>query len=55
MNEVEKQKYNPVLYKQYAANQGSKQLKNKLDELYDDEAFKENVMKKKGWKRYIYY
>jgi hypothetical protein len=45
LKEVEKQKYDTVLYNQFAANQASKQLKERLNELYDDESFKKNVIK----------
>ena len=45
LQEVEKEKYDPILYKQYALNQTTKQLKEKLGELFDDTSFKENILK----------
>jgi hypothetical protein len=45
LQEVEKEKYDPVLYKQYASNQTTKKLNTKLSDLYDDTSFKEEIIK----------
>ena len=45
LKEVEKQKFDPVLYKKYAENEATKKLKPNLDELFSDTSFKENVIK----------
>lgn len=45
LKEVEKEKFDPVLYKKYASNENTKQLKSNLDELFSDVSFKEDVLK----------
>jgi len=45
LKEVEKEKFDPVLYKKYAENEATKKLKPNLDELFSDTSFKENVIK----------
>ena len=45
LKEVEKQKFDPILYKKYAENEATKKLKPNLDELFSDTSFKENVIK----------
>jgi hypothetical protein len=45
LQEVEKEKYDPILYKKYASNQSTKKLNTKLSDLYDDTSFKEEIIK----------
>jgi hypothetical protein len=45
LKEVEASKYDPVLYRQYAANKTTKELKPKMTSLFNNESFIENVMK----------
>ena len=45
LKEVEKEKFDPVLYKQYAANEATKKLKINMDDLFSDASFKEEVIK----------
>jgi hypothetical protein len=45
LKEVEQTKYDPILYKQYALNQNTKELKSKLPNLFKDASFIEDVMK----------
>lgn len=45
LKEVEKEKIDPVLYKQYASNDATKKLKTNLDDLFSDPSFKEDVLK----------
>jgi hypothetical protein len=45
LQEVEKEKYDPILYKKYASNQLTKKLNTKLSDLYDDTSFKEEIIK----------
>ena len=45
LKEVEKEKFDPVLYKQYAANEATKKLKINMDDLFSDASFKEEVVK----------
>jgi len=45
LKEVEKEKFDPVLYKKYAANEATKNLKTNLNELFSDVSFKENIIK----------
>ena len=42
---MEKEKFDPVLYKKFASNEATKNLKTYLDELYSDVSFKEDVLK----------
>lgn len=46
LREVEKTKFNPVLYRQYAVNQNIKELKSKMTDLFNDTSFIESVIKK---------
>ena len=45
LKEVEKEKFDPVLYKQFAANEATKNLKTNLNELFSDVSFKEGIFK----------
>ena len=45
LKEVEASKYDPVLYRQYATNKTTKELKPKMTSLFNNESFIENVMK----------
>ena len=45
LKEAERSKYDPVLYRQYAANKTTKELKPKMTSLFNNESFIENVMK----------
>ena len=45
LKEVEKEKFDPTLYKKYASNENTKQLKSNLDELFSDVSFKEDIIK----------
>jgi hypothetical protein len=45
LKEIEKTKYDPVLYKQYALNENMKELKSTLPNLFKDTSFIEDVMK----------
>ncbi len=42
---IERSKYDPVLYKQYAANEVTKKIKTNFTELFDDKSFIEDVIK----------
>ena len=45
LKEVEKEKFDPVLYKKFASNENTKKLKTNLDELFTDVSFKEDIIK----------
>lgn len=45
LQEIEKEKVNPALYKQYSVNKASKELKPKLENLFKDESMIEGVIK----------
>lgn len=45
LKEVETSKYDPTLYKKYASNQTTKELKPKLKSLFNDDSFIENILK----------
>jgi hypothetical protein len=45
LQEIESEKVNPVLYKQYSVNKASKELKPKLENLFKDESMIEGVIK----------
>ena len=45
LKEAERSKYDPVLYKQYAANEVTKKIKTNFTELFDDKSFIEDVIK----------
>jgi len=45
LQEIEKEKVNPALYKQYSVNKASKELKPKLENLFKDENMIEGVIK----------
>ena len=45
LQEIEKEKVNPVLYKQYSVNKASKELKPKLESLFKDDSMIEGVIK----------
>jgi hypothetical protein len=44
LREIERTKYDPVLYKQYAENEQTKTLKTHLNSLFDNTTFKEEVL-----------
>jgi len=44
LREVEKEKYDPTLYKKYAENEQTKNLKTNLNSLFDNTTFKEEVL-----------
>ena len=46
LREIEKEKYDPLLYKQYAENQQTKILKTNLHSLFDNTAFNEDILSK---------
>ena len=45
LREIESEKVNPVLYKQYSINKASKELKPKLESLFKDESMIEGIIK----------
>lgn len=45
LRDIETQKYDPILYKQYSINKVSKELKPKLEGLFKDEGMIENIIK----------
>jgi hypothetical protein len=45
LKEVEKEKFDPVLYKKYAENETTKKLKTNLNELFSDTSVKEDILK----------
>lgn len=45
LKEIEKERYDPFLYKQRALNQNVTELKDKLGDLFEDASFKENIIK----------
>jgi len=45
LKQIEKERYDPVLYKQRALNQNVRELKDKLGDLFEDTSFKENIIK----------
>ena len=45
LKEAERSKYDPVLYRQYAANEVTKKIKTDFTELFDDKSFIEDVIK----------
>jgi hypothetical protein len=45
LKEIEKQKYGPILYKQYSVNKATKELKTNLGNLFKDESTIENILK----------
>lgn len=46
LKEIQQEKYDPLLYKQRAINQNTRELKGKLGELYKDTSFIEEILKK---------
>jgi len=45
LREIQKEKYDPILYKQRAINQNTIELKEKLGDLYSDTSFIQNILK----------
>lgn len=45
LRDIEKQKYNPILYEKFSINKVSKELKPKLEGLFKDEGMIENIIK----------
>jgi hypothetical protein len=48
LQEIEKEKYDPLLYKKYATNELTKKLKPKFNDLFDDKSFVEEIIKNLG-------
>jgi len=44
LQEIEKERYDPLLFKQYAENEQTKTLKNNLNSLFDNTTFKEEIL-----------
>ena len=45
LKEVEKEKFDPTLYKKIASNEATKKLKTNLNALFSDISFKEDILK----------
>ena len=43
---IEKEKYHPLLYKQYTENEQTKKLKTNLNSLFDNTGFNEEILSK---------
>ena len=43
---IEREKYDPLLYKQYAENEQTKALKTNLNSLFDNKTFNEEILSK---------
>jgi len=48
LKEIQQEKYDPLLYKQRAITQNTKELKDKLGDLFQDTSFKEEILKNIG-------
>lgn len=48
LKEIQQEKYDPLLYKQRAITQNTKELKDKLGDLFQDTSFREEILKNIG-------